>query len=380
MNDHFHTLNWTIKLLNHNSKELEIDGETRSSFIHEYIHYVQFLISTFGRVVLIDYIRNIILAGLHKHYYPKEIPENFDQISLLEELQKAVPSDFTNSEAQQNLEKLYYEIKAMMDAKPDPIHDTSQKFIYKPLETQYQGKCSIDNFPHVVIKHGGRTYALALNDRLLFDNMARQIQKNYLFFTLNDTSSVDRLRNNMEEKPYICLWKLIDDLSHKRYDSRLWTIVISQFALMCGKPGDTFIRIYNCIRDNDFSDIDDVIKAIKRDDEIEKMYDNPPIQEIVNDLILKYGTAMLPHENNELKTFLKPIISACNSVAKEPKYFSNPCLNWNETIKWLKMLGCPPIVFKDGQVTSIYGVQLGGEWYEYLKLGTKLLLPKNLQS
>lgn len=384
MNSNFHPLNWRIELPNFLSEELSVDGFVRSSLIHEYIHYLQFLISTFGRVILIDFIRNIILGGLHKYYYPKEVPDRYQQIDLMKQLQSSKPSDFENSEAQQNLITLYYDIEAMMNVEPEAIKSTSKKFIYKRLKTNHPNQESIDtsmleDFPYIVIKHNNGTYIIALTDRVFLDNMARQIQRNYLYFSVNDTSYVDKLQGNLSEQVYLCIWKLIKELSKKNLDSRIVTILMCQLSLMCGNPGRSFIRMYNILKENDFSNIHDFVKAIGRNEKIMETFDNPPIQKILDELLLKYGTAFRITENYKLKTFIGPIVRASNMVMEDPLYFANVLLNWNEFMKWIKLLGCPPINLKDGEISSLNGVQLGSSWYEYLRLGVKLLLPNNLQ-
>jgi len=371
--NHFNPLQWTIELNNYHSTEFLYDGLARASFIHEYIHYIQFLISSLGRIFFSELVRNIILAGVHKHYNGV-VPEQIKQIDLLKELEHATPGDFVNTDVQMNFSKNYYELRACLDDKFQKIQPTSARFISLPLHVDNHPESTIQEFLHLVINHDNKTYALPITDRVIFENMARQIQRNYLFFTTGDTADIDNLQGLIEEQTYLCLWRLLDNHSRGRYDSRQWIIVLCQISLLCERPCEAFRIIYEKIIEYDIIGLDDLIKLLKRDADIAQMYDQPSMQEIVNELISKLGTIMRIPENGELHEIVKYAVEAHNIIAKNHKYFADPLLTWNQILSWLRSFGRPPVKFKDRVLLDIEGIKTSKPFYVYLELGSKLLL------
>lgn len=371
---HFEPFGWEIRLNGHQSSDLEKDNLTRATFIHEYIHYVQFLISSLGRIFFVELIRNIILAGVIKHY-GKDVPEEIEQINLKAELSEASPTDFVNTNAQANFQKNYYELMAALETTPIEIEPTAEKFVYKPLKIQGPYSFEILDFPHIVIHHGRKVYVTPLSDRIIFENMARQVQRYYLFFKLNDTSSVDNLLGQLGEEIYTCLWQIVREHSQDKCDSRMWTIVLCQVSLICERPGHAFIKMYEKFVAQDTPDMNEFLHSLNWDEEIKSRYNKPPMQELLNELIENLGRTMKMHENYELREVVKYMRNAHNDICTNPKYFANSLVDWDHVLSWLRRFGCPPIIFDDGTLTKIDEIDLKKPWHDYLNLGRNLLLP-----
>lgn len=370
---HFEPFGWKIRLTGHQSKDLADDGLARAAFIHEYIHYVQFLVGSLGRIQFVEFVRNIILAGVVKHY-GNDAPEKIEQINLMETLSEAVPGDFVDTDAQSNFKENYYELMGALDTTLMPIEATTEKFIYEPFRIHGLDNFEIKDFPHIVVHHRQKTYKIPLSDGIFLENMARQIQRYYLFFRLHDTSSVDNLRGELEEQKYICLCQLIREHSQDKLDSMMWTIVLCQISLICERPCYAFVKMYEKLVTQGTWDIDEFLRSLVWDEEIKSRYNKPPMQEVLKELIEKLGTTMKVHENYELREIAKYMCNAHNDICSNPKYFANSLIDWDCVISWVSRFGCPPVVCDDMTVTTIGGIELKKPWHDYLIRGRDLLM------
>jgi len=371
---HFELFGWEIRLSGHKSENLGKDSLTRAAFIHEYIHYVQFLIGSLGRIFFLELTRNIILAGQIKHY-DNNVPEYCEQIDLMDELSRASANDLISTKAQINFQKNYYELNAALDTTLREVSPIYDNFVFEPLRIHGPYEFEVPDFPHIVIYHKQKTYILPLSDRVIFENMARQVQRNYLFFIFNDTSSVDSLQGELSEEIYTCLWKLIKKQTQDRVDSRMWTIVLCQIALICERPAHAFIEMFNILSAQNSSDLNEFLQFLDHNEEIKHRYNKPPMQEIVNDLIQGIGTAIRMTETYELREIAKYMKNAHDIICRNPKYFADPLIDWGRVLSWVEKFGCPPIVFDDKTSTKIDKFNLKKPWHNYLNLGKKLLLP-----
>lgn len=371
---HFEPFGWEIRLSGHKSENLGKDSLTRAAFIHEYIHYVQFLIGSLGRIQFMEFIRNIILAGIIKHYN-NNVPDYCEQIDLRVELSKASPNDLMDTEAQINFQKNYHDLNAALDTALRQISPIADDFVFEPLRIHGPHGFEIPDFPHIVIHHKQQAYILPISDRVFFENMARQIQRNYLQSTLKDASSVDMLEGSLDEEIYICLWKKIKEKIQDTKESRIWTIVLCQISLICERPAHAFVEMYNNLIQQNVVNLNEFLRFLDYSKEIKNRYDKPSMQEIVNDLVQGIGRSIRMTETYELREIAKHMVNAHNDICTNPRYFANSLINWDHVLTWLDRFGCPPIIFDDKTLTKIDTIDLKKPWHDYLNLGRNLLLP-----
>src|SRR5580704_10446120 len=77
---HFHPLKWTIDLGAYTRQQLRSLAEAQATFVHEYIHYVQSLTGTLGRIYLVELVRMCGLAAITARYgaTPPKLEEQLD--------------------------------------------------------------------------------------------------------------------------------------------------------------------------------------------------------------------------------------------------------------------------------------------------------------
>jgi hypothetical protein len=364
---HFHPLNWEIDLRAHAAAELERDPVVQATFVHEYVHYVQALTSTIGRHILVELARLAVLAGLQKHHGGPP-PDGFSQIDLERELKDAAPSDFHNTPARDQYRDLSRDLEfALSDqATGVPVGTRAHEFRRQRLTI---GPHSVDDFVHVTASlPSGTIVAVPITDRVVFENMARQVQRNFLRFNNTlDTSPIDSERRKSHgDVTYVCLRDLLGSRLPSTEDAAKWTITLCQLALQCRNPGTAFEHMIGRLNSSNQADLAAFLETLNRDSWFKGEFNEPPVQEVLNELVSKWGTAMLPRENWELREFTKLIANACNALRADSSLMAAPLLAWKDIGRWLTSFGCPPVTFSDGATASILGVAATAPWLRYL--------------
>jgi hypothetical protein len=374
MASHFEPLSWTIHL-ECNSADLAGDPVAQATFVHEYLHYVQTLTGTVGRMLLVELVRLTVRAGLEK-IHGRPLPQGFAQIDLAAALRDSTRADFAGTEVATQYRDFFHDMEfALGDrvvsvaAPADPTRP-EERF----LRLGYtNGGRSLPEFPHARFHHNGEWLAVPLTDRAFFENMARQVQRNYLYFNANDTSAVDDLRAVRGEATYLVVRRLFEDFLPPGENHAKWTIAASQFALLCRHPGTAFERFLLCAASMQQPDLAEVHRRLSRDPWFLGEFNEPPLQENLNELIQKWGTAMRPTENYQLHELTKFIATAYNSLSGALEFFANPLFKWTDVGGWVRSFGCPRITCSDGEVATLHGVKTTVPWGAYL-LGARDLL------
>lgn len=372
---HFDPLRWEIDLGNHTRAELDVKPLVQGKFVHEYVHYVQVLTGTVGRQILIELARLAVYAGIWRCYgWPP--PAGYGQVFLRDVFEKALAADFVNSEPAQQYAQLRADLKwALADTRVRMPQGMAVGTIVG--RDVLIGTHRIPDFVHVIVAHEGQSYAMPVTDRVVFENMARQVQRNYLRFNNGlDTSEVDRERAATHgDLAYICLHDTIKQLLPSSEDSAKWTIVVCQFALLCRNPGAAFAHIVERLKGLRTIELTSFLQALRRDQWFSGEFNVPPIQEVVNELIMKWGTAMLPRESWELRELAQLIANASNALDDDCFLMASPLLRWDDVRHWIARFGCPPVQCMDGRRDEIHGIRTSAPWHWYFARLNDLLAP-----
>ncbi len=284
-------------------------------------------------------------------------------------LNAASAADFQNSAPRDQYHEFSRDLAfALCDqATPTPGGTQASQFRRQPLTV---GANSVDAFVHMTARlPSGAVLAVPVTDRVVFENMARQVQRNFLRFNNNlDTSPVDSERNRVHgDITYVCLHEALVERLPPSEDAAKWTITLCQIALQCRNPGTAFEHMLGRLTAANRSDVTGFVQSLSRDPWFKGEFNVPPIQDTLNELISKWGTAMLPRENWELREFTKLIANACNAVQSDYSLMAAPLLAWKDIGRWLASFGCPPVIFRDGPCASIHGVATTAPWTRYLR-------------
>jgi len=360
-------MRWEIDLSAYRSTDLETDPVLQAVFVHEYVHYVQALTGTIGRHILLEMVRLAIFAGIsRRHGWPP--PAGYDQVHLHEVLENAAPADFQSSEPRRQYHEFIRDLLFALDdtAGPAPAGTTPGVLLRRTLTV---GANTVDDFVHVTGTNSSGVVAVPVTDRVVFENMARQVQRNYLRFNNNlDTSAVDDERNRSHgDLTYVCLHDVLANRLPASEDSGKWTITLCQVALLCRNPGTAFERIINSLTGLRNTDLTSFVQALNRDAWFQGEFNEPPVQELLNELIGKWGTAILPRENWEMREFTKLVANACNALLGDYSLMASPLLTWKDVGHWIARFGCPPLTFSDGTISQVQGIATSSPWTWYLR-------------
>lgn len=362
---HFDLFTWQIDLSEYHSSQLDSDPLVQGIFAHEYIHYCQILCSTIGRVLLVELVRVAILAGLHK-YYDGDIPEEFDQINLHEQLMLARKEDFVGTKIKSDFHDIEQELEAAVNCtfeSASPPADLSYPF----MQDKYKfHEIEVDSFPFMLIEYEDHWYRIPISDRLIMENMARQIQRNFVRFTNDlDISSIEAYRANPGEVVYTCIHDYLEGLIPNDEYAATWTITLCQICLLCGKPGFALMRIIDRLNILVDPDLDTFLNFLKEDSWFRDNYNNPNFNEIAQGL-MKTGTAMKPTENYQLNKLIKQMVELVNTVNFDKTFFTEVLLDWQKLGHWVARFGCPPIIFSDKIQSKIFDLPTNQHWHSYL--------------
>lgn len=368
---HFHPLSWEI-VLPCKSSDLDSDPVAQATFVHEYIHYIQCLTGTIGRHILLEMARVAVFAGIQKHHgWPP--PSGFGQIHLLDVLRNASRSDFAGTDPATQFQEFERELLfALADKATSEPTITTPQLLRRTLTV---GSFSVDDFVHVSADTPSGFVVVPVSDRVVFENMARQVQRNFLRFNNSlDTSSIDGERKMPHgDAVYVCLHDLLKTALPASEDCGKWTIALCQIALLCRNPGTAFERMFTRLSGAAAPDLSRFVADMNRDPWFAGEFNEPEIQGTLNELVGKWGTAMLPRENWELREFTKIIANAHNALSPPYDKFASPLLTWSEVGHWIAAFGCPPVACADGHPSHVQGIAVSMPFQEYLRRTHELL-------
>lgn len=372
----FNLLNWTIDMEHHTRHEFNNDIYVQSKFVHEYVHYVQTLASTIGRIIFAELIRISIRAGVYKSF-GNNTPDPPQQINLWDALEQSTPTDFNNTDVKTDFSDFNFDLRTALHLIHYQMNIQGNSGIIK-RDFSIFGR-HIPDFSYIRKDFNNTTYWIPITDAVLYENMARQIQKQFLAFnnpsnSLSlDTSGIDDLRHTHGEIFYTCLYDYLIEILPEGEDIVKWTITLCQFSLMCSFPGSVFHYITDLIISTQVFDIDEIINVIRKDKFIASQYNNPNIQNTLDEMINKFGTFIKPTENYEIYELAGNIVNIINTVNNNWGHFYDPLINWNKVEVWIKHFGCPPIRFADGEMLQIAGIATNDYWHKYLIKTIELL-------
>ncbi len=373
---HFHPLTWHIDLRPYSEADLLSNPIVQAIFVHEYVHYLQALTGTFGRCLLSELVRTMVFAG-HFKAAGCRIAEIRNQIDLMATLNDASKADFAGSSMSQQYGELRDQVRFVLSDDVVTKLNGAQShrtFFFQPIQ---KGRFRIGSFVHLeTCPIGGQPSGVPLTDRILFENMARQVQRNYLLMNNSlDTSPVDSLRTSAPyDLTYVCLHDLISSRLDTKVESPAkWTIVLCQLSLLCQHPGNAFFSIWELFERDSKPTLDGLLRAFNQTKTHALHFNHPPLQDILNSLIQEYGTAIRMTENGELHDLTKLIVNAANAFISDPFFLASPLLTWNDVLAWLPCFGCPPVDTRMGRIQSIAGVPLASPWQSYFSLTDQLL-------
>lgn len=374
MCNHFDILTWQINLPNYTKHEIENEIYPKSVFIHEYIHYCQTLASTIGRVYLTELLRISLRTGIFLNF-GDSLPKIEKQIDLWDSLQNAKSSQLIGTPPYHDYHSLLNDLDFVYAGEPvlfNGIYNSSFPFHFQNLSISQNTR---DNFPHILSEINSRIYMIPISDLVIFENMARQIQRKFLIFSglKNELLTLDSLRTNpnyvrYELTRYTSIYDYLTRVIQNGEDVSKWTITLCQFALMCQFPGEAIIEMSKILSDkvNQNIQLEEFIELIRRKDYFINVYNQPRIQSVINDLINKLGTVMLPHENNELRELIKLLTNLINSINDKWSYFSQDIWVDDHLRSWIRSFGCPPVQCRSGVLNEIFGLETNTYWHRYL--------------
>lgn len=372
----FNLLNWTIDMEHHTKDEFKKDVLVKSKFIHEYIHYLQTLACTIGRIIFAELIRISIRAGLHKKF-GVNLPSPPEQINLWEILDSSTNADFVGTDVKTDFHDFFLDLQTAVSIQRVNLNVKGNNQIVEHT-FKIHGR-EINNFPFIRKDFDHVVHWIPITDTILYENMARQIQKQFYAFNNQtsllslDATIIDSYRNNIGEIYYTCLYDYLEKILLKGEDVAKWTIAICQFSLMCSFPGKVFKYLTELIESKSLTKIDQLISLKRNDPFISSQYNIPNVQETINEMIFKYGSFILPTENYEIRELSEKIANVVNTVNDNWDYFNDSLIKWEKVEGWIRTFGCPPIRFADGDMNEIAGVKTNDYWHKYLIKTIELL-------
>ena len=373
--NHFHPLNWNIQIPEFTTEELTNDPTAQSVFLHEYLHYVQMLLGTTGRRTLVDMVKLCVRTGLHKHY-AGNIPKHFEQIDLRKTLKDANAADFVDSDVRQDFQYVLDEWSFLLADEAILVSDVvaAHEVVRHTFSV---GKIRWPDFPHLMIPWDSNSVrAVPLTERVIFENMARAVQRNFLYFTLQDTEFIDQERKKPHRDiTYVCIRDYLENALPSDEDAAKWTIGLCHLSLSCNKPWEVMAHLLLKVKSVGYRDWDHFMNEVEQDIFISDRFNIPDAQQEVSSLIERYGTAIRPSENYQVLLLARRVADAFNILSSKPLFFYEPAKGWEIARSWVGFFGLPPVLTKDGQVELVAGHRAESDWFWYLERTCKLLGP-----
>jgi hypothetical protein len=359
---HFEFLSWRI-WLPFAVAELDTSADAQGRFVHEYIHYVQALVGTLGRIQLVELVRLAALAVLEltRGDTPGPLTERLD---VLPTLTSAQPGALNGSKAQAQYGELVDELTFLLTDTPQPrVSGPAGRVVHLDRTV---GANTIDSFPHVVAAFRGEFYAVPLTHRVLFENMARRIQRTFVFFASGgNTKEIDG-RIGQSQLAYTCIHSALEPLVPRGEDSSRWTIALCSLAIRCRHPHRALAHVLDRLRDARPESLEAFWQQLMRDEFFAGEFNKPDLQVTLNDLVNRWGTIMRMTESWRLRELTALIAQASNDIQDDIDRFANPLLDLNDVRAWLRRYGCPPVECTDGVLTEVFGVMTTAPFHDYL--------------
>ncbi|NUN10330.1 MAG: hypothetical protein HUU54_14240 [Ignavibacteriaceae bacterium] len=378
--NHFDLFEWTIYLPEFTKDQVENEVYAQSVLIHEYIHYCQQLSSTFGRIFLKNIITSLLRASIFIRYGPN-VPSQIDNLNIRDLITNASPYILINSDIKKDHEDLMEEYEIITAGEPFPVtsHDP-ELFVYDKVFSKSRNTSHV--YPHILAEFLGSKYYVPLSERVIYENMARQIQRNYLQFNNQrqenliyrpDTEIIDSLRNNTGEVIYVCVHDEIKKILPDTEDISAWTIAICQISLLCRLPGDALKHLFDMLRSLNPKKMEVFLQSCTTDVFFNDNYNVPNMQEYLNDIMLEHSKYLVPQERILIHDFIKRVVAISNAVNSNKLYFYNAQMNQKDFFAFMNSFGCPPIICSDGELKSIFGYDIQNPLREYFVKIYKLL-------
>ncbi len=372
----FDLIQWKINMKDETYEALTTNPVVQAKFVHEYIHYIQSLMGTLGRVILAELLRlSIAVAGIVRGYTRDSII--VPKIDVLNALRNANSEDITDKGLFDQYKDIWDQLQFTMNIVN--LEDRAIVDISAPFEKRniIVGKDLLENYVFVKGKMNNKQFSVPLTERVVFDNMARQVQRNYLIHNNNgDTSIIDKYREKPNEFYYTCLHDIITRYMPKSAlpkNPTAWTFIICQYAILCGNPNHAFEFLFNLLKQFGGNKLEeDFLQRLWSDSWINRQFNAPKLKGVIND-IRAYFKFAVSQNQTDIKTLLDSIEKAYSSVRENVWLFYVPKLKWEGFLDWIRSYGCPPVEFKDGKRTDIDGIDISSPWQPYLEQTHRLL-------
>jgi hypothetical protein len=93
-------------------------------------------------------------------------------------------------------------------------------------------------------------------------------------------------------------------------------------------------------------------------------FNTPPLQEVINELVLKWGTALIGLQRLELSHFTQRIARAHNACVNM-RFFAPDIIRWNDVLNWIDRFGCPQLIVEGKRVSLLCNKQLDLPWRDH---------------
>lgn len=354
---HFHPLSWKIHLPNFDSKNLDSDPVAQSVFVHEYTHYLQFLSSAYGVRCMYELFRISVNMAYHYKFgsaIPKTIsPDN--KISVLDMLAaniKAKLSDEVTDQVKYLVSQLEfsfgekYALVSLIDRKP-----TTYPFDSEPLTLN--GKTY-----HVKVLHSkwrGQEWRVYVTERIIFENMARQLQKCYSIFAGEPAMShMASYQADQGEVLYMCLHNYLAENIGPGEDASTWTYALCQYCLRAVDSTAVLIRCLHLLRSSPHrSDLSRFLAACDRDTQVAKGLNKYDLGKMNEDLSMLSRGVCSSQEAYDIHQAFMHVCNVYNDFFVDGTRLLNYSgLFWKDVKTWVARYGCPSIVFRDREVPN----------------------------
>lgn len=376
----FSPFDWTIDFREYTPEQLEQDAEVQATFLHEYTHYIQMLTGTLGRQVLVETTRLLVLAAANLKY-GNSLPNVREKVSLRPLLDDCA-HELRASDATAQYTNLTLDVGlCLTDIEADyaEAHSGADPFVSRPIAaTNRNGQLL-----HIVITLPDKSLkTIPLSDKVLCENMARQVQRRYLLRNnieaVNEgplvagNAPIDDERTRAGERAYTCLHDALAALrSHD--DVSAWTIAITQLCIMTARPADAFAHCYRRLRAMPNADLPTFCERMYQEFRRMRTWDDPPLEAVLREDLRTYETLMPSKEAYDLHAFADKVAAAHNAIIRNFDLFGT-LDTWGDVLRCIERFGSPPVVFKDEErPPALSGRPLGHPWHDLYQRAFEIL-------